>query len=63
MENAQVSEKTLTAWVASEDVPSDFIINEDDERVWEGAEPPRWPEEVERWRDRIKNGSVHSSVG
>lgn len=35
--------KGLTAWVASEDISSAFIIQEDEEGVGEGTEPPAWP--------------------
>lgn len=33
----------LTAWVASEDISSGFIVQEDEEGVGERAEPPAWP--------------------
>lgn len=33
----------LTAWVASEDISSGFIIQEDEEGVGERTEPPSWP--------------------
>ena len=36
--------KYLTAWVASEDISSGFIVQEDEEGVWEGTEPPTGPE-------------------
>lgn len=34
----------LTSWAASEDQLTDFIIDEDEEGVREGAEPPVGPE-------------------
>lgn len=36
--------KDLTAWVASEDISSGFIVQEDEEGVGEGTEPPTGPE-------------------
>lgn len=36
------TEYSLTSWAASDDKFSDFIINKDEERVREGAEPPVW---------------------
>lgn len=39
----------LTAWVASEDVSSGFIVQEDEEGVGECTEPPTWPK---GWTDR-----------
>lgn len=44
--------EVLTAWVASEDISSDFIIDEDEEGVGEGTEPPTGPD---GWTDRKTN--------
>lgn len=33
----------LTSWAASKDQFTDFIIDEDEQGVWEGAEPPVGP--------------------
>lgn len=33
----------LTAWVASEDISSGFVVQEDEQGVGEGTEPPTWP--------------------
>lgn len=33
----------LTSWAASEDQLTDFIIDKDEQGVWEGAEPPVGP--------------------
>lgn len=41
---------SLTAWVASEDISSGFIVQEDEEGIREGTEPPTWPE-VDGWMD------------
>lgn len=38
--------KGLTAWVASEDISSGFIVQENEEGVGEGTEPPAWLERV-----------------
>lgn len=46
--------KSLTSWAASEDISSNFVVEEDEEGVWEGAEPPRRPEVLDRQRERIK---------
>lgn len=35
----------LTSWGASEDIFSDFIIDEDEEGVGNGTEPPHWPKD------------------
>lgn len=43
----------LTAWVASEDISSGFVVQEDEQGVGEGTEPPTWPggrrEREKRW--------------
>lgn len=41
----------LTAWVASEDISSGFIVEEDEEGVGERAEPPTWPTGPDKQRD------------
>lgn len=41
----------LTAWVASEDISSGFIVEEDEEGVGEGTEPPTWPTGPDKQRD------------
>lgn len=33
----------LTAWVASKDISSGFVVQEDEQGVGEGTEPPTWP--------------------
>lgn len=33
----------LTSWAASEDQLTDFIVDKDEQGVWEGAEPPVGP--------------------
>lgn len=45
----------LTAWVASEDISSGFVVQEDEQGVGEGTEPPTWPGGW-RWREREKVG-------
>lgn len=39
----EVDLKVLTAWVASENVSSGLVVQEDEQGVGEGAEPPGWP--------------------
>lgn len=39
----EVDLRVLTAWVASEDVSSGLVVQEDKEGVGEGTEPPRRP--------------------
>lgn len=33
----------ITSWAPPKDVSSNFIIDEDEQRVWEGTKPPTWP--------------------
>lgn len=33
----------LTAWVTSENISSGFVVQEDEQGVGEGTEPPTWP--------------------
>lgn len=40
----QHTAKVLTSGVSAKDELSDFIVNKDEEAVWEGAEPPAGPE-------------------
>lgn len=45
----------LTSWAASEDIFSDFIIDEDEEGVGNGTEPPHWPKvRMDRQRFNFK---------
>lgn len=41
----------LTSWVASEDISSGFIVQEDEEGVGERAEPPARPKGTDGQRD------------
>lgn len=41
------SAEVLTAWISPQDQLSDLIVDEDEETVGEGAEPPGDPEETE----------------
>lgn len=44
-----------TSWAASEDIFSDFIIDEDEEGVGDGTEPPPWPKvRMDRQRFNFK---------
>lgn len=41
------STEALTTWISPQDQLSDLIVDEDEETVGEGAEPPGDPEETE----------------
>lgn len=42
-EDNKSTDSGLTSWAASEDQLTDFIIDKDEQGVWEGAEPPVGP--------------------
>lgn len=45
----------LTSWAASEDQLTDFIVDKDEQGVWEGAEPPVGPGKQKAERDQVRN--------
>lgn len=53
----------LTAWAASEDQLTDFVVDEDEQGVWEGAEPPVGPwKQTQRARRRLEKPNLGQHV-